>query len=430
MRMPTTQRPLEPVERYLLSLWLIAIWTGAGVMLLSLFPVAAPAFPVLCVVVPLVSHIAAKRRLPHYRPSALTLALALAGIYLLINATWSLSPSVAYRSALFFFLIVGVLHAVPNLLNEMNEAPLRAVAVGFIAGLMLIGAFFCIEIWTDQWTHRLVMSWVPSIRPKSREMLVDADKVVFLVPSVANRSITVLTVLFWPAVLIIEQLRAAGRERLYLLAGLVPILAAVLRSEHATSKMALIGSAAIFGIFHLWPLLGRRLAIVGYAAAILLVVPAALLAYGNGLYVNTWLPRSAQHRVVIWGYTAMETAKAPLLGAGLASARATDTGEAPHAPGTDFSLSTSIHSHNAYLQIWYETGAVGALILLGWGLMLLNSLSAEPADLQPALFAGFAACALMAASSFSIWAPWFMATLAGTAIFMSLGIALARQRTA
>ncbi len=392
----------------------------------------APVLPALCIVAPLAWYFAANRSLPRYKPSALLLTLALAGAYLLVNATWSLAPADAYRSVILFLAIVGMWHFTPNLLNDIGEAPLRSMAIGYLAGLILVGAFQWLEMWTDQWAHRLVMTMVPRLRPDPIHMQVVADKVMHLAPHLANRSMTVLTLLFWPAVLIIACLRIPGLQRLCLLAALVPIVVAVLSSAHTTSQIALIGSAAVFGLSHLWPLLGKRLAMAGYSAAVLLAVPAAQLAYDNGLYRASWLPSSGQHRVVIWGHTAKETAKAPLLGAGMASARATNSAgpDVPRAPGTNFALSTGIHSHNAYLQIWYETGAAGALIALGLGLILLNSLSAEPEDLQPALSATFAACALMAASSFSIWAPWFMALLAVTAILAALGAALAHAQRA
>jgi exopolysaccharide production protein ExoQ len=120
--------------------------------------------------------------------------------------------------------------------------------------------------------------------------------------------------------------------------------------------------------------------------------------------------------------------KTPVLGVGMSSARAlkaTGNQDAPRAPGSTFRLSTGIHSHNAYLQVWYETGAVGALILLGLGILVLRASAAAPLRAQPHLHATFAACALAAASSFSVWAPWFMASLAMTALYAMLASVLA-----
>ena len=100
------------------------------------------------------------------------------------------------------------------------------------------------------------------------------------------------------------------------------------------------------------------------------------------------------------------------------------------APGSEFRLTTSLHSHNGYLQTWYEAGAVGAAILLVIGLVVLGSLAGAPAGVQPYLYATFVACALMGGSSFSLWQPWFMAALGLAAVFAGLGRALASHGSA
>jgi O-antigen ligase len=160
-------------------------------------------------------------------------------------------------------------------------------------------------------------------------------------------------------------------------------------------------------------------------------VPAVTFLYSAEAYRAAWLPESARHRIVIWRYTSEQIAKAPFLGAGIATARAMneaveEAGDAGarRVPGTRFHLSTSLHSHNAYLQVWYEAGAMGMLLMLGLGLIVLRALTRTPAQAQPYLVATFAACALLAASAYSIWAPWFMASLAMASLFAVLGAAL------
>src|SRR4029450_11808593 len=93
----------------------------------------------------------------------------------------------------------------------------------------------------------------------------------------------------------------------------------------------------------------------------------------------------------------------------------------PRPPGSEFRLTTGLHSHNGYLQTWYEAGAVGATLLLAFGLLVLRSLAAAPTGAQPYLYASFVACALMGGSSFSLWQPWFMAALGLAAVFAGLG---------
>ena len=99
-------------------------------------------------------------------------------------------------------------------------------------------------------------------------------------------------------------------------------MAAILGSKHATSKIAFLGAAVVFAAC---PLLARRDPArggLGLVATIMLVVPLATLAYQSKLYLSPWLPHSAQHRIVIWGYTSNQIAKAPILGSGINTARA------------------------------------------------------------------------------------------------------------
>ena len=83
----------------------------------------------------------------------------------------------------------------------------------------------------------------------------------------------------------------------------------------------------------------------------------------------------------------------------------------PLAPGSEFRLTTGLHSHNGYLQTWYEAGAVGAAFLLAIRPSGAQVAGSAPAEAQPYLYATFVACALMGGSSFSLWQPWFMASL-------------------
>jgi O-antigen ligase len=180
-------------------------------------------------------------------------------------------------------------------------------------------------------------------------------------------------------------------------------------------------------LFWLRPKLGLPLVVAGWVAANLLVVPAAWLLYSADVHRAPWLADSARHRVVIWRHTVEQIHKAPLLGAGLGTGRALHEAREKNgrlAPGTPFELTTNLHSHNAYLQVWYEAGAVGAAMMLVLGLAALSGLRAFPGKMQTTLAVSFVACALLAASTYSIWAPWFLASIAMTAIFAALGAAL------
>jgi O-antigen ligase len=153
------------------------------------------------------------------------------------------------------------------------------------------------------------------------------------------------------------------------------------------------------------------------------VVPLSSIAYEQQLHKSHWLQPSAQHRIVIWGVTSSKVAEAPLFGHGLVPAR--ELGrlgkENPkYEPGSPFLVSTGPHAHNVYLQVWFDTGLAGIILMVGIGLFALRAISRQVASSQPALFAAFACNALLAASSFSIWTRWFLASYALSAVFAVL----------
>jgi O-antigen ligase len=410
--------------------WLLtAGWTAMGVMVWVLFPMMSTVLLPSCAIAPLAWYLAARRRLPWYLPSATTVVLMLAAGFLLINASWSLSLDLAVRAVVLLVLMVGTLHIVLNTLQDLEQPPLRAMATGALVGLTAGGAFLCLEVFSDQSVRRLLMRLVPALQPGPQHIAMEGGHLA-LAPYLPNASIAVLTLMLWPATLLAGRLGLPRALKLAALAACTVAVATVLASEHASSQVALAGAGAVFILFRLRPKLAASLVVAGWVAANLMVVPAAWLLYSTGAQCASWLPFSARHRVVIWRFTAEQIPKAPLLGAGIGSGRALHEGshgatkQEPLAPCIPFQLSTSLHSHNAYLQVWYEAGAVGAAIVLALGLTVLLGLRAFAAETQPYLAATFAACALVVAFAYSIWAPWFMATLAMAAIFAALGAAL------
>jgi O-antigen ligase len=409
--------------------WLLtAAWTAAGIVLWLLFPMTTPVLLALCCIAPLAWHWTAVRRLPLYPLSPVVMALAVAGLYLLVNASWSLSPPSAFKALAMMVVIVAVLHIVPNTLPRLETAPLRAMAAGTLAGLIIGGALLCLEIFSEQSLRRLLMRLIPALQPNPLHIEMDGE-LARLKAYLPNANVGVLTILFWPAVLIAGGLGLVRGYRRAVLAATVAVT--VLASEHDTSKVALACAVAAFVLYRARPLLARRIIVAGWVTATLFVVPIVWLPFAAEAHRADWLPYSARHRVVIWGYTSGEVAKAPLAGVGIGTARALHEArdpQAPPVPGTRFQPGTGLHSHNAYLQVWYEAGAVGALILLGLGLLILRAIAGFADAVQPYLAATFVAGALLAASSYSIWAPWLMASLAMACVFAALGAALSARQ--
>ena len=407
---------------------LTAVWCAMGVILFVLTPRLSPVLLLLATVAPAAWSLADARPLAWRHFSGLTIALVLAGIYLCFNASWSLSPSSAQVALATYFSLLLVTHIVLNGLRHNATDVLRSMARGLVAGMLIAGAAMCLEVLSQQWMHRTLMSLLPGLQPNPRDMSVEDGWVIHLEPYLINRNVTVLTLLFWPTLLAIRLVSSQGRPR-FLLAGLVPVAVAILGSKHATSKIAFVGSAITFGALAHSPAAARRGVVLGWIAIIMLVIPIATLMYRSELYLASWLPRSAQHRIVIWGYTSQLLGKTPIFGAGIDAARALNDSDsyAPFAPDSDFRVTTGHHSHNVYLQAWYETGAFGALMLLAIGLLICKSLAQASQDAQPHLYATFVTCALLAGSSFSLWTAWLMASLGLLAGFAMVGAVLQKS---
>ena len=408
-----------------------AAWTACGVVIYLLAPLIAPVLLPLSVVAPLGWYWAGGRRLPELHTSLFTATLAVAAIYLVINATWSRSPSAAYSAAFLFFGVVLVLCLISSALWQLQGEMLRALAIGLYVAVVIGGVFLCFEALSDQWLRQLLMRFLPSLRPNAHDVFTGAGGASIMAPYLLNRSITSLTLMLWPTLLATRLLPQSPSQLWLMVLALLPAVAAVLFSTHATSKVALAGGLALFGLSHLSLRTARNIAIGAWMTAICLVVPLAYWAYASQLYLAPWLFGSAQARIVIWGYTSQQILEAPVLGAGIATARALHNPErGPLAPGsTHRRLTTGLHSHNAYLQTWYETGAVGAALLAAIGIQVIRLLKSMQTRVRGYLLALFGTCALLIASSFSLWAPWLMSSLGLAAVFATLGCALAAKQS-
>jgi hypothetical protein len=393
-----------------------------------LLPLAAPIILLASTAV-LLAFGARPRRL-FVRPPPALMALDVIDIYQLINASWSLSQKDAMRAVGVLAASIGMLYLTLGALEHGDQTVLRSIAAGLVAGLAAGGLLLGIEAFSRFAMLRFLMGYFPALTPHENHLVVLADGSTALRLHLLNRSLSIFTLLFWPALLTIDRLELSARHKAWAIAALAPGVAALLRSEHGTSKIAFAGAVAIYALYRTYPLLARRMTRAAWIAMVLLVVPAALLIFSAELYRAPWLPMSAQHRIVIWGYTAHQIAKAPVLGAGIATGRALhdpdeyNNPNTPRVPGTSFPATGASHSHNAYLQVWYEAGAFGALLMLGFGLILLQALGRQAEAAQPYLHATFAVCALLAASAFSIWAPWLLAAFSIVAICTATVLAL------
>lgn len=248
------------------------------------------------------------------------------------------------------------------------------------------------------------------------------------------RSIAPITLLLGPALLAIAAGFLNPWRLIFSLAVTLASVFAVVSSPHETSKLALVAWITVFALSYLSRTATYRILLVAWASACLLVVPISIFAHAQNLQNAPWLQRSAQDRILIWHRFAVLTLDAPLLGHGFDMAATTkptvdgvvelpkleNGGNGPDTPEPF----RAIHPHNAYLQVWYELGALGVGLFLTSGLSILLGLSRLQTQQQPFLFATAAATMIMLFSSYGLLQVWFIGLLGFVTIACAIAIRL------
>jgi len=233
----------------------------------------------------------------------------------------------------------------------------------------------------------------------------------------------------WPALLCVHT-QLAKRTRLAVAGGLlIAASLAILLSNHESSKAGLVASMAIFALATVWPAAMRKALWLVWCLAFVLVIPLATAAYKAELHTSEHLPPSAQARVTLWAYTADQVPKAPILGIGGSSTRKID--QSPENRRFEwrkkfkthgFGWRAGSHAHNAFLQAWYELGAVGVVLFMTAGSAIVLSLGRLPQATQRFALAQVAAFFAIAAFAWGMWQGWLMALTGLAALYVALAV--------
>ena len=364
-------------------------------------------------------------------PAAM-LALAAFGGYIAINALWSINRGEAYGKVLFVFVAATLVWLAVAGIADLARAQLERIAKAALVAVAIGAAYLCIEVVSNQAIKRTVMALVPLLQLEStKHMRVVDGRVVAINEYVLNRNMAVLVLLLGPALLLVQSLLSAAVARIGAASLLAVTALALFKSEHETSMLALIFAGITFAGMSLAPTAMRRLVYAGWITATLLVVPIAAASYAAGLHQAQWIPQTGRNRIILWGFTAKEVRAAPILGTGVASTKELDLrAEATAIQPADhtYPLRTGRHSHNIFLQTWYELGAVGAFLLLGIGLAALSVLTRLPRAHEPYALASFVSAVIIGCFSWGMWQTWFIAAYAVWAVLLVLALATADRR--
>lgn len=415
--------------------WLVRfamVLAGLALGVFIVFPRTSP-FAMLVMATPVLAAVLAMRdrsfgvaKLPMAAAGATT-------VYLLLNCLWAQTPFDAVGKAALFAAIAGVLWVAGCGLPGFSDRALRRWGQVAAAAFVLVLLYLLFEELTFHLVKRTVFNLLPFTRPDEKHIQLEGSFVKNIYLYVSNRSMAAMTLSLWAVLLWIMQGNLWPSLQRYRWPASIVLVAmaafAISRSQHETSAITLAFSLLAVG---LW-LLSRKAALVLVGAAwvtsTMLIIPMAKEAYTHQkLHLAPWLPDTARHRIIIWGYTAEQVPKAPFLGVGIESGKVLDA-RAKHEQPPDhlYPRRTGTHSHNVYVQTWYELGAVGAVLICALGLSLLWSIGRLSERLQPYALATFVSAAAMISSSYGMWQPWFMASFGISALLFLVAAELARR---
>ena len=347
--------------------------------------------------------------------------------WILIACAWSVTPLKSLNEAVF--LSVLIVHALflATVLDRIETEDVAAVARGFLVGFILAGLFVCYEIWMQQALVRLVLTYFPELeRGLSKHATIVNGQVVWMTGGIGNRPITVISLLWAPAVLA-ARLYTEGRVRWAAYAAVFVFAAIVLfhpKSESQSAQLVTAVALLALPLAYVLPRASYWLWNLAFAGLLFLVIPLSLGLFAFDMHKNPNLFGSARARVIIWDFTAKRYLENPILGVGTSATRPLDEEHVKQGLVTppDFVVApqTRAHPHNIYLQIWYELGIPGVLAFAALGFALLRKLLLMGTRSYPMGVAQAAVCMTILVPVYGLWQNWFQSAIVVSILALAL----------
>jgi O-antigen ligase len=231
----------------------------------------------------------------------------------------------------------------------------------------------------------------------------------------AARGCYPVALLFWPAALATSR-RAPQWAAVLVVLGLM-VSAATLGVDSPIAALGL--SLLVFAGVQRFPRIAPVVLAVG-VVAYFLIAPLPFLSHQPGAAGN--LPsdigkESWRIRIGIWRFASQLIAHKPLLGYGLDASRV-------------YPDQIPMHPHDAAIQLWLETGVLGALLaglFWGWLFLRIRAVGQGDATWTAAACGTASAYLLIGAVSFGVWQEWWLAL--GAVAAAACGMVLQQRRT-
>lgn len=366
-----------------------------------------------------------ERGAPSLARTAQQMIWPLAGIAALsllatLSGLWAPKPAAAVVKGFSLACVAAAAVTASGFLASPRPDRRAALANGIGIGLALGLLFVAINALTEDYLTRWAIWQVPKLANigAGKHIRLGTDFVTSVSDSTGNRPMAVATLLAIPGWMVARRHTAPAIGWFYLVALGFFGVAVLAAGNHQSSQLALLCGALTYGLARLsLPNTVRLIAVTWCAATLAMPVLASTLIRTD-THNASWLFDFARARIIIWGETAKKIGQRPLLGHGVAATETIqkETPKPEWRPNEIYPRSTARHAHNAYLQIWFELGGAGGLLLCAFGLAVLDRVRRiSPADQQLAL-AALAVVAGMIATSYGIWQLWLQASIAMAAV--------------
>lgn len=351
--------------------------------------------------------------------------------YLFVNSLWSQLPGVALGKAVFVLCMVLLAPFVARAFALQSRSTMERTALCALIGAVIGSMITAIEFSTDHLIGRTVFATFPDIRPgdKTLEVLVkengqlvklpeseyrryDGDVIVKIASSALNRIHSLRLLLLWPVLFL-----ALYYARVHIGAVLAAFLAltalyTIFAGDSQTAQVAIVLSAAAFVAALFWINAVHWVLLGAWCMAVVLAIPLSIAPYAMGLHKADWISPSFRDRMIIWEFTASQALKSPVLGIGVRSTRVLNKKfkkTQTKLPGHIVPKRLGLHTHNNFLQVWFELGAIGAAFVLAIGIGLLQSIRRLVPTVKPYAYATFVAACIVAAFGWGLWQTWLLA---------------------
>ncbi len=361
-------------------------------------------------------------------PSRLSLAAIALGLLAVASALWAPAGSGAIGKGLLLIGLALALEVVLRSIARASPEEREAWSRGLIAAFLLGGLFVAVETLSERSLMRFFYNVFPpadlSTMKSTKNLTVADGRITFVDDADLNRRTTVLMLLASPTILALSTLSPSRIRSIAALAVAVITASIVIFTTHQSTQLA--AAAALVSALLAWLSLRftRSMLIAAWIAALVLAVPIAAQLYKSGVQNSTALFSTAQQRIIIWGYTAEQVGKRPLLGIGAGATSVLHSARPLHerqmTEDMIYPYSSGWHTHSYYLQIWYELGGAGAVLLLCLGvLMALATRYLVPA-VQNFALTEFALVAGIIATSYGLWQFWLHGAIASAIAAIAL----------